>query len=178
MTITPAVACSGYDSITGPVNQTDTCCPTRSSVTPTTPLPRRDTRVLSVILTPALAAPCGSLGFSSTTIVGRAIAVTCPTIDGVVRGMADAASVTDGSVTAGEHPALIRELKSSVLTRWACIFVIYILFQLVSWRPPQGSETNAPYLSTPVRCHRQRSGCLPHCLLFYDRPFSTNPDHR
>jgi hypothetical protein len=57
------------------------------------------------------------VGLSSTTIVGSAIAVTCPIIDGVVRGMAAVASDTNGSVTVGEHPELIRELKSSVHTR-------------------------------------------------------------
>jgi hypothetical protein len=50
-------------------------------------------------------------------IVGRAIAVTCPIIDGVVRGMAAVASDTAESAAADEHPDPIRKPKSNALTK-------------------------------------------------------------
>lgn len=52
--------------------------------------------------------------------------MTCPIIDGAVRGMAAFVSDTDGSFTSSVQPEPIRKHKSNTLKKWARIFDIYV----------------------------------------------------
>lgn len=140
MTIS-AVPRTGYDSITGPLNQTETICPVRNAEDDIGPPAEVRIRVDSVISTAALREPLSSEGFSSTTRVAPAILVIVPRMSG--RFAAESFVAGPGEV----HP--IARIRSAMTGRQ--VFADLMLSDRATGVPSTRRHGSLPTVRTGAR---------------------------